>query len=307
VPLDAQGRTVSDDGRWYWDGQQWRSVEPQLPPAGSPSYPPQQGQVVYQVPVRTNSMAITSAITGILSYVICPFVGAVVAVITGHTARGQIRRTNEGGWAWATAGLVLGYAHFAILGVLLVLLFSVCGVGMATLGALGRAPSTPTSASAAGIPCDQLEHTQVHFHAALQIVDQGNVLPIPANIGISGDPTAPACFYWLHVHAATPDVIHIEAPADQTYTLGQFFAVWSTWNKAQGLPNEPLDATQVSTLTLTPDEKLVVYIDLQDGKGPQPYKGDPNAIILKSHEVITLEITPPAVTPPPAFTFTSGL
>src|ERR1700688_3209648 len=124
-------------------------------------------------------------------------------------------------------------------------------------------------ALAAGIPCDQLEHTQIHYHAALQIVYQGNLLPIPANIGISGDPTAPTCFYWLHVHPANTDVIHIESPATDTFTLGQFFAVWSTWNKAQGLPNEPLNATHVSTLPpLTPDEKLVVYIDLQDGKGP---------------------------------------
>jgi hypothetical protein len=161
---------------------------------------------------------------------------------------------------------------------------------------------------AGGVPCDQLEHSQVHYHAALQIVYQGNLLPIPANIGISGDPTAPTCFYWLHVHPANTDVIHIESPANQTFTLGQFFAVWSTWNKAQGLPNEPLDATHVSTLpALTPDEKLVVYIDLQDGKGPTVYEGDPKAIVLKAHEVITLEITPPAVTPPPAFTFTSGL
>jgi hypothetical protein len=161
--------------------------------------------------------------------------------------------------------------------------------------------------SAGGIPCDQLEHTQVHYHVAVQIIYQGNVLPIPSNVGITGDPAAPTCFYWLHVHAANQNVIHIESPASQAFTLGQFFAVWSAWNKAQGLPNEPLDETHVSTLTLTPDEKLVVYIDLQDGKGPQPYTGDPKAIVLKAHEVITLEITPPAVTPPPSFTFTSGL
>jgi hypothetical protein len=161
--------------------------------------------------------------------------------------------------------------------------------------------------TAGGVPCDSLEHTQVHYHAAVQIVYQGNVLPIPANVGISGDPTAPTCFYWLHVHAANPNVIHIESPASQTFTLGQFFAIWSTWSKAQGGPNEPLDATHVSTLILTPDEKLVVYTDLQDGKGPQVYTGDPKAIVLQAHEVITLEITPPAVTPPPSFTFTNGL
>ncbi|MGH7760642.1 MAG: hypothetical protein ACREOY_04385 [Candidatus Dormibacteraceae bacterium] len=163
--------------------------------------------------------------------------------------------------------------------------------------------------AASGIPCDQLEHTQVHYHAAVQIIYQGNVLPLPENIGIVTDPVSgnTTCFYWLHVHPANTNVIHIESPATQTFTLGQFFSVWSTWNKAQGLPNEPLNATHVSTLTLTPDEKLVVYIDLQDGKGPQLFAGDPNTIVLTSHEVITLEITPPAVTPPPSFTFTSGL
>jgi hypothetical protein len=166
---------------------------------------------------------------------------------------------------------------------------------------------TPGPVTAAGIPCDALQHSQVHYHAAVQIVYQGNVHPIPADIGITGDPAAPTCYYWLHVHAADTNVIHIESPANQTFTLGQFFAVWSAWNNTQGLPNEPLDATHVSSFTLTPAEKLVVYIDLQDGKGPQPYAGDPKAIVLKTHEVITLEITPPAVTPPPSFTFPNGL
>src|SRR6202165_5124224 len=166
---------------------------------------------------------------------------------------------------------------------------------------------TPGPVTVARIPCDALQHSQVHYHAAVQIVYQGNVHPIPANIGISGDPAAPTCYYWLHVHAADTNVIHIESPASQTFTLGQFFAVWTAWNKTQGLPAEPLNATHVSSFTLKAGEKLVTYIDLQDGKGPQPYAGDPNAIVLKSHEVITLEITPPAVTPPPSFTFNNGL
>lgn len=166
---------------------------------------------------------------------------------------------------------------------------------------------TPGPATAAGIPCDSLQHSQVHYHAAVQIVYQGNVHPIAQNIGIVGDPAAPTCYYWLHVHATDTNTIHIESPASQTFTLGQFFAVWTAWNKTQGLPAEPLNATHVSSFTLKTGEKLVVYIDLQDGKGPQPYSGDPNAIVLKSHEVITLEITPPAVTPPPPFTFNSGL
>jgi hypothetical protein len=168
--------------------------------------------------------------------------------------------------------------------------------------------TTPTQpVKAAGIPCDHLEQTQVHYHAAVQIIYQGNLHPIPSNIGIQGNPASPTCYYWLHVHQAYQDTIHIESPANRTFTLGDFFDVWTTWNRAQGKAAEPLDATHVSTITLTPDEKLVVYVDLGDGKGPHVYGGDPKSIVLKTHEVITLEITPPAVTPPPPFTFASGL
>jgi hypothetical protein len=163
--------------------------------------------------------------------------------------------------------------------------------------------ATPVNASVAGIPCDNLEQTQVHYHAAIQIVQDGVVRPIPANIGIV-NPTAPTCYYWLHVHPADTDVIHIESPKNRTFTLGDFFAVWSRWSGIK----EQLDATHVSTLVLSPDEKLVVYIDkLDDKTGPQLYTGDPSKIVLSNHEVITLEITPPTVTPPPAFTFPVGL
>jgi len=161
-------------------------------------------------------------------------------------------------------------------------------------------------ATAASIPCDSLQHSQTHYHTGIQIVYQGTMHPIPANIGITGDPAAPSCYYWLHVHAADPNVIHIEAPANQTFTLRQFFAVWDAWSKANGGPAEPLNATHVSTFTLTADQKLIVYVT-EEGKAPQLYTGDPNAIELKAHEVITLEITPPDVNPPPSFTFPNGL
>jgi hypothetical protein len=188
----------------------------------------------------------------------------------------------------------------AVLGVLVVL-----AIVMIAYAAANRPQTPQLPPPVAGVTCDALEHTQVHYHAALQIVYQGNVVNLPANAGIMGDPTSPTCFYWLHVHAANQNVIHIESPASDTFTLGQFFAVWNTWSKANGGPGQGLSATQVSTFTLTPSQTLVTYIDLQDGKGAQLYSGDPNKIVLKAHEVITLEITPPAVTPPPPFDWSS--
>jgi hypothetical protein len=172
---------------------------------------------------------------------------------------------------------------------------------------LGR-PQPTTTPTVAGIPCDHLEHTQIHYHAALQIIYKGNVTNLPANTGIETDSAGSVtCYYWLHVHQQSPNVIHIESPATNTYTLGQFFAVWNSWSQANGQGPRKLDATHVASITIGPEDKVVTYVDLGDGKGPQVQTGDPSAIVLKSHEVITIEITPPAVTPPPSFTFPSGL
>lgn len=163
--------------------------------------------------------------------------------------------------------------------------------------------------SVGGVPCDQLEHSQIHYHAALQIVYNGNVVNLPDNIGIQYDSTGTniTCFYWLHVHPANKNTIHIESPASDTFTLGQFFDLWNSWSVANGKGPQKLDATHVSTFTVGPEQKVEIFIDLGDGKGAQPFTGDPRTIPLKSHEVITIEITPPAVTPPPKFTFESGL
>jgi uncharacterized membrane protein YesL len=75
---------------------------------------------------RTNNLAIISLVAGLASFFahIIPFVGgtaiAIVAVITGHMARRQIRQSGEQGYGLATAGMVIGYIHLAIL--LLILL-----------------------------------------------------------------------------------------------------------------------------------------------------------------------------------------
>lgn len=165
----------------------------------------------------------------------------------------------------------------------------------------------PGPAPVAGIPCDQLEHSQIHYHAALQITYNGQVVNLPDNMGIQYDATGLSvqCFYWLHVHAANKNVIHIESPASDTFTVGQFFDVWNSWSQANGKGSVRLDSKHVATFTITPEQQIVTYIDLGDGKGAQPYTGDPRAIVLKSHEVITIEIAPPDLNPPPSFDWKS--
>jgi len=159
------------------------------------------------------------------------------------------------------------------------------------------AAASPTPSALTAIPCDLLEHTQLHYHAFLQILNQGSSVSIPTDIGRSS-----GCFYWLHMHTNQAGIIHIESPSGRSFTLGDFFDVWSDWGHALQL----LDSAHVGTLTLTGSQQLAVYVDLGDGKGAAPFSGNPRGIVLENHQVITLEITPPSVIPPPPFSWPAG-
>lgn len=77
-------------------------------------------------PERTTSTtAMVSLMFGLLSWFAIPFIGAIVAVVCGHVARGEIRRAPPNsidGNGMALAGLILGYLNFAL--ILFVLLFA---------------------------------------------------------------------------------------------------------------------------------------------------------------------------------------
>jgi hypothetical protein len=65
---------------------------------------------------QTSSMATVSLIAGIASWVILPFIAAIVAIVTGHMAKNEIRNSNGRltGDGMATAGLVLGYLQIGL-------------------------------------------------------------------------------------------------------------------------------------------------------------------------------------------------
>ena len=107
------------------------------------SQTPEQMPAQTLVTIRTSTLATVSLITGILCWFLLPLIGAVIAVITGHMAKNEIRQSNGliTGEGMATAGLVLGYIHLGltVLGLCIVGIMLVLGLGL--FGTLIRSSS----------------------------------------------------------------------------------------------------------------------------------------------------------------------
>jgi len=56
-------------------------------------------------------------VTSIVSWFIVPFIGGIVAVVLGHIAQNEIRKSNGaiGGSGMALAGLILGYVQIVFM------------------------------------------------------------------------------------------------------------------------------------------------------------------------------------------------
>ena len=152
---------------------------------------------------------------------------------------------------------------------------------LATVAARLSAQAAPqlTGQPVHGITCDAGEGQRIHIHQHLVILDHGKPVPIPQYIGI---PQATRCIYWLHTH--TPDgIIHIEAPVDRSFTLGDFFAVWG----------KTLDRRDAAGAKVKKGESLRAWVN---GK---IFEGDPAKIPLASHTDIVLQVGPPYKKPKP--------
>ena len=153
------------------------------------------------------------------------------------------------------------------------------------------APLAGTSAKTTGqvidgIGCETSEQTVFHIHTHLTVFVNGQQRQVPAGIGIPGAEAAQtqagafidsgSCFYWLHTHAAD-GIIHIESPAQRTYTLGEFFDEWG----------QPLGPGQAGPA----HGKVTVIVN------GQVWAGNPRDAPLGSHENLQLEVGTPLVAP----------
>lgn len=119
--------------------QEQGAPTPQAPhPGTTPGYPGYPGYPAYPgyapapyyagpMPRTTNGMAIASLACSIASFIVIPVIGAILGVIFGHIALGQLRRANgtEEGRGLAIAGLAVGYVNLVlwVLGGLIFIIF----------------------------------------------------------------------------------------------------------------------------------------------------------------------------------------
>ena len=141
-----------------------------------------------------------------------------------------------------------------------------------------------------GLPALSAEGTVMHIHQHLDIFINGNQTPVPAEIGIGNTEhfISP-----LHTHDNS-NIIHVESPTVEIFTLGQFFDVWGLKLSRDCIGGYCADATK----------KLSVYVN------GELQTSDPRSIKLAPHQEIaiiygTKEEAPKVI--PSSFEFPAGL
>ena len=134
----------------------------------------------------------------------------------------------------------------------------------------------PGASAISGITCDRGEHNTYHVHSQLKIRVDGAEAPVPANIGVRPG----VCLYWLHTHDAS-GLLHVEAPAQREFTLGQFFEVWG----------QPLGPDAVATHAVGDGQQIFAFVD------GQAYTGDLRSVQLLDGRRIEIQIGAAAIPP----------
>ena len=98
---------------------------------------------------QTNTLAVVSLVSGILSWFMLPLIGAIVAIITGHMARNQIKASfgTQTGDILAIVGLILGYLNLIVACVLPILILG----GFVSLGGVCAICGAVTESASIGI------------------------------------------------------------------------------------------------------------------------------------------------------------
>jgi hypothetical protein len=119
---------------------------------------------------------------------------------------------------------------------------------------------------AAGLSVLDAEQLEVHYHAHLDVIDDGAEVTVPAGIGFVIEHDKAVGITVLHTHD-TSGIVHVESAKPQPFTLGQVFTEWGV----------ALSATQIGGLHADAAHEVRAYVN------GRRFTGDPATIALKPH------------------------
>lgn len=135
----------------------------------------------------------------------------------------------------------------------------------------------PEVLAVSGVECHSREFSNYHVHSHLDVFVDGQKQQVPAQVGIL---SSPSCLFWLHTHGAD-GTIHVEAPEQKSFTLGQFLDIW-----------EQTHTGSAAFFNAVSDKTVTAYVN-----GTQ-FGGDYRDIPLESRKQIVLAYgAPPAEIP----------
>jgi len=144
---------------------------------------------------------------------------------------------------------------------------------------------------AIGLPALTEEGQVTHIHQHLDIFVDGKPVKVADDIGIE---SKGAFISPLHTHLQTEGVLHVESPTTESFSLGQFFAVWGV----------RLDAKCLGAMCGGAGKSLRAWAN------GAPVTGDPTRIVLEERQEIVLAYGTPAQVPDPipsSYDFPAGL
>ncbi|WP_099041855.1 hypothetical protein [Mycobacterium neglectum] len=223
----------------------------------------------------------------------------------GRKAVARAQSSRRSSWLWLAAGVVVAAP------IVVIVIFSITkspraghtrdGIGEmqsppATV-AVGAEPMppwpTPADASAAvaaaGLPMLGSEGAMEHIHAHLDVLVDGEPVPVPAGLGID---TKRGTISPLHTHDGN-GVIHVESPVKRQFSLGDFFTEWQV----------SLSPDNIGALRAVEGKVVRVFVN------GAPQAGNPAAIMLRDRDEIAVVygVPRPGETIPWTYDFAEGL
>lgn len=223
----------------------------------------------------------------------------------GRKAIARAQSSRRSGWLWLAAGVVF-VAPIVVIVIVSIMKSpgqltpdteaaslqsppATVAVGAETMPPWPAPADASAAVAAAGLPMLGSEGAVEHIHAHLDVLVDGEPVPVPAELGID---TKRGTISPLHTHDGS-GVIHVESPVKRQFSLGEVFTEWQV----------NLSADNIGALRAVDGKAVRVFVN-----GAQQ-TGNPAAIMLDDRDEIAVVYGAPrpGETIPTTYDFAEGV